>query len=243
MKAPAGVSRSPLLRLDKDGCPSMVDLKRALADYHDHLAPRLDALEQIVYLHVFRHTCLVGTPEAVVSFKADRRKLGLNLGEKGQPLTEGACYEKLLSLQSKGCLEVLGTSRDGTRLRVRLPSEIPGLVPAGSGRFIDKADFFDDPENRRAILRREGGKCFLCLRAIDSGDFEIARVAPLTEGRNGYRNVLACCRDCAARKGDLPAEQFLRVLYRSGFLAGSELDARLAALQRLRNGDLPPDGL
>ena len=224
----------------------MVDLKRVLADYHDHLAPRLDALEQIVYLHVFRHTRLVGIPEAVVSFKADRRKLGLNLGEKGQPLSEGACYEKLLSLQSKGCLEVLGTSRDGTRLRVKLPSEIPGLVPAdhaGSGRFIDKADFFNDPENRRAILRREGGKCFLCLRAIDAGDFEIAHAAPLAEGRNGYRNVLACCRDCASKKGDLPAEPFLRVLYRNGFLAGSELEARLAALQRLRNGELPPDAI
>jgi hypothetical protein len=221
----------------------MVDLKKALADYHDYLAPRLDALEQIVYLHVFRHTLLVGTSEAVVSFKADRRKLGLNLGEKGQPLTEGACYERLLALQSKGCLEVLGTSRDGTRLRVKVPSEIPGLVPAGPREFLEKADFYNDPENRRSILKREKGKCFLCLRAIDTGDFEIAHVGPLTEGRNGYRNVLACCRDCAARKGDTPAEPFLRVLYRNGFLAGSELEARLAALQRLRNGELPPDAL
>jgi hypothetical protein len=52
-------------------------------------------------------------------------------------------------------------------------------------------------------------------------------------GRNSYRNLVSCCIECNTRKGDRPAPDFLRTLYRQGRLTPAELDARLRALKAL----------
>jgi hypothetical protein len=46
--------------------------------------------------------------------------------------------------------------------------------------------------------------------------------------------------ECNTRKGDRPAPDFLRTLYRSGRLTPAELDARLRALKDLAAGKLRP---
>lgn len=43
-----------------------------------------------------------------------------------------------------------------------------------------------------------------------------------------------------ARKGNTAADQFLRLLYRDGYLEGGELDERLGYLRRLQAGELKP---
>ena len=59
-------------------------------------------------------------------------------------------------------------------------------------------------------------------------------------GRNSYRNLVSCCIECNTRKGDRPAPDFLRTLYRQGRLTTAELDARLRALKDLAAGKLRP---
>src|SRR5258708_27601121 len=59
-------------------------------------------------------------------------------------------------------------------------------------------------------------------------------------GRNSYRNLVSCCIECNTRKGDRPAPDFLRTLYRQGRLTPAELDARLCALKDLAAGKLGP---
>ena len=59
-------------------------------------------------------------------------------------------------------------------------------------------------------------------------------------GRNSYRNLVSCCIECNTRKGDRPARDFLRTLYRQGRLTPAELDARLRALKDLAAGKLRP---
>jgi hypothetical protein len=46
--------------------------------------------------------------------------------------------------------------------------------------------------------------------------------------------------ECNTRKGDRPAPDFLRTLYRQGRLTPAELDARLRALKDLAAGKLRP---
>ena len=46
--------------------------------------------------------------------------------------------------------------------------------------------------------------------------------------------------ECNTRKGDRPAPDFLRTLYRLGRLTPAELDARLRALKALAAGKLRP---
>src|SRR5713101_1025357 len=64
-----------------------------------------------------------------------------------------------------------------------------------------------------------------------------------TGGRDklpGRVNLVSCCLDCNSRKKDLPAEDFLRRLFREGRLSAKDLSARLLAVQALAAGKLRP---
>jgi hypothetical protein len=100
--------------------------------------------------------------------------MSFGIGQQGTPMSESTCSLKLRSLQSKGCIEIVDVVRDGTRVRLRLPSEIAGVIPRHSPApvfHLEDLDCFNDAENRLAILRREGKKCFYCLRDIDASNF------------------------------------------------------------------------
>jgi hypothetical protein len=220
-----------------------MDVVTFLTEFQDYLAPRLDTYEQAIYLYVFRHSRLIGLDEVVLGFKSARARMATGIGEKGKPMAEGTCYEKLRSLQSKGCLEIVTVERSGSRIRLRLPREIPGVVTEAdveAAVSIDDMDFFAVAENRGLILAREGHRCFYCLRSLNADNHVIEHVASRPVGNNSYRIVVAACRQCNNRKGDSDAEDFFRVLYREGFLSGEEFEQRLSHLQRLRAGELRP---
>ena len=220
-----------------------MDIKTVLQDYVDHLMPRLDCYEQTLYVYLLRQSHLAGTPEVTIGFKSARRKMGSGIGTKGHGMSEGTCYEKLRSLQKKECIKVLDSTTAGTKLRVMLPAEIPGVLPSTisiSEQTLEEMDFFNVPNNRKAILEREGQRCFYCLRTLDASNHVIEHVNSRTTGGNGFRNVVAACRACNNRKNDLPVEDFLRGLYRDGLLNPDEFTDRSRTLERLRAGDLKP---
>jgi hypothetical protein len=220
-----------------------VDVVAFLTEFQDNLAPRLDTYEQAIYLYVFRHSRLIGVDEVVVGFKSARSRMATGIGEKGKPMAEHTCYEKLRSLQGKGCIEVVTVEHRGSRIRLKLPSEIPGVVlaPNSAGPLaIEDMDFFADESNRALILLREAHKCFYCLCSLSADNYVIEHVLSRPKGDNSYRNVVAACRQCNNRKGDSDAEDYLRVLYRESFLSGDEFEQRLSHLQRLRAGELRP---
>jgi hypothetical protein len=220
-----------------------VDVVAFLTKFQDYLASRLDTYEQAIYLYIFRHSRLIGLDEVVVGFKSARSRMATGIGEKGKPMAEGTCYEKLRSLQTKGCLDIITVERSGSRIRLRLPSEIPGIitqVDVQTAISLDDMDFFAVEENRGLILAREGHKCFYCLHSLNANNHVIEHVVSRPAGNSGFRNVVAACRQCNNRKGDSEAEDFLRVLYREGFLSGEEFEQRVSHLQRLRAGELRP---
>jgi hypothetical protein len=220
-----------------------MDAKTVIEQFQDYLSPKLDTYEQALYIYILRHSRLRGVDEVTIGFKSARRRMAFGIGEKGKPMSEGTLYEKLRSLQSKGCITIVGTERDGTRLRLFLPSEIKGLIPSPSPEKnlnIEELDFFTDESNRQAILARDGFRCFYCNRVLTTENYVIEHVTPRPEGHNSYRNLVAACRDCNNRKGHVSAEDYLRSLYREGLLNPEELKSRLAALEQLRNGHLKP---
>lgn len=117
-----------------------------LRDVIDYLFPRLDTYEQALYLHIFRKTILEGAREATVGFKSASKQLAFGVGAKGTRIAEGTIYEKLRGLQSKGCVEVIDTLRRGTQLKIKVPTEIPGLIPSPELLAIpniEALDFFN----------------------------------------------------------------------------------------------------
>lgn len=220
-----------------------MDAKEFLIKFHDHLAPRLDAYEQAIYLYVVRHGRLLGKDEVVIGFKSARTRMACGVGENGRPMSENTAYVKMLSLQSKGCIEIIASERTGRRIRAKLPHEITGIIPAPPITpevRLEEMDFFNIPENRTLILQREENRCFYCLRKINTESHVIEHVVSRPTGGNGYRNVVAACRQCNNRKGSTKADDFLRILYRDGLLTADEFAKGTSRLKGLLAGEIKP---
>lgn len=221
----------------------MTEFREFFTQFQDYLAPKLDVYEQALYLYIARHTVAVGQFETTIGFKSARKKMAFGVGTAGTPPSEGTVYEKLKSLESKGCIKVLSSERTGTRLRLIPPQDVPGLLPVTiteTEENLQQMDFFSVPENRNRILDREERRCFYCLAGLDSNNYVIEHVVSRPDGDNSYRNVVAACRQCNNRKNAETAEDFLRTLYREGLLSPEDFKGRLSHLERLRAGELRP---
>jgi hypothetical protein len=219
-------------------------LKKFFLDLHDHLAPRLDPYEQAVYLYAYRHSRLVGKKEVLIQMTTARGKMASSV--KGEPMSQKTVRDKLRTLRMKGCLDFVTVPLTGTRIRVKLPSEVPGVMldarePGVAS--LDVMDFYTVPENRLRILFREERRCFYCLRDLGEEGYVIEHVEPLRTPDDSYRNVVASCSPCNNRKGRGDAEDLLRALYREGLLSSSEFQQRASKLARLRAGELRPPEL
>jgi len=220
------------------------ELREFFQQLSDYLAPKLDTYELAVYLYIFRHTRFIGQNEAVIDFKSARSRIAGGVGEGGKPMSENSIYIRVRSLQQKGCIQIVQSEHKGSRIRLFLQNEIAGIVPSASSApdqiDIEKIDFFGDPQNRLAILKREDYRCFYTLKRIDGNSFVLDHVISRPVGGNGYRNIVAASRDANNRKGAMPADDFLRQLFREGYLSEQELKDRLQALDDLKGGLLRP---
>jgi len=220
------------------------ELREFFQQYQDFLAPKLDTYEQAIYLYVFRMSRFVGQDEVVIGFKSARTRIACGIGTAGTPMSERTAYEKLESLRKKRCITVLQTEHKGRRIRLHLPKEIEAVVVAESAAptmmDIEEMDFFNDPLDRLAILKRENYRCFYTIKQIDENSFVVDHVVSRPNGNNGYRNVVAASREANNRKGSMPAEDFIRRLYRDGYLSEQEFQDRLRALADIKAGLLKP---
>jgi hypothetical protein len=220
-----------------------MDLREFFIQFQDHLAPRLDSYEQAIYLYVFRHSRLLGLDEVTIGFKSARHKLATGVGEGGKQMSEGAVYRRLKSLQEKGCLTMVRSTHKGSVLKLLLPSEIPGIICIEAPKSepdLESMDFFNVPENRALLLKRENFRCFYTLQKLDDSNFVVEHVVSRPVGDNSYRNCVAASREANNRKGATSAEDFLRRLFREAFLSEQEFQERLQALAQLKAGELKP---
>jgi hypothetical protein len=67
------ISRGPYADQSQTGSPK--DASKFLEYLHDHLGPRLDVCEQVLYLYVVRHSRLVGLNEVAIGFKWARARM------------------------------------------------------------------------------------------------------------------------------------------------------------------------
>ena len=213
-----------------------VNIAQVWIEIEDQLIPalQLDACEQAVYYNLFRHSRLVGN----TTFRIGIRPLA-----GATRLSSHKARKAVRSLAHKGCLKIVKRDRWGHTLEVRAPAEIPGCIPSQPVQAeanLEAADCDREAELRAAILRREHGRCFYCLRHIHyAAVFDHA--VPLAQGGDdSYRNIVACCSECNLEKGSQSPADFLRSLYRLNRLNTAELESRLAALEGLQSGQLKP---
>ena len=217
--------------------------------FEDVLAPNLGLtiLDRAVYSYLLRHTLVVGTPRLHFAVTALARALGVSAGRT---------RDSVRRLDQLGVLHVLERGKSGHLAEMRLPENVLAIAARGNGApcvgrageknsaaNIEAKDFWRTWVLRKAIHDREGGTCFYRLRRTLSNVRCLDHVVPrVRHGRNSYRNLVSCCIECNTPKGDTPAPDFLRLLYRKGRLTAAELDARLQALKDLAAGKLRPSG-
>ncbi len=212
--------------------------------FEDVLAPRLGLTvkERAVYSYLLRHSLVVGKLRLQFAVMSLARTLGLSIG---------AARHAVRRLDELGVLRVLKRSKTGHLAEMRLPEKIRALRPGRNGTSraggeppapaLESTDFLKTWALRKTIHDRERGACFYCLRRTPANVHGLDHVVPRVRfGRNSYRNLVSCCLECNSRKGDRPARDFLRTLYRLGRLTPAELDGRLRALKDLAAGKLRP---
>jgi hypothetical protein len=237
-----------------------LNLKLLWQQFADVLYPRLrlSITDRAVYFYLLRHTRLEGKLQLHCSMPWIARGIGISAGP---------VRESVRRLAVLGALRLIQRSKAGHILEVRLPDEIPsarpGLpaiaddvagavaaddpaTPPASSNLdpsinLEKLDFLKTRALRHSIHLRERGHCFYCLRRIDAREQCLDHVVPRVKAAcNSFRNLVSCCLECNSLKGERPAADFLRSLYRERRLTASELNARLRALDALAAGKLPP---
>src|SRR6266436_1473258 len=231
-----------------------LNVKQLWIQFEDFLLPRLrlSITDRAVYSHLIRHSRLEGQPQLRFSMPWLARGIGISTG----PVRESV--RRLVVL---GALRLIRRSKAGHVIRVLLPDEIRGLrpglppaggLPAGAGAIsvrasspqspnLEELDFLKTRALRQSIHLRERGHCFYCLRRTDARVHCLDHVVPrVRAGHNSYRNLVSSCLECNSLKGERPAADFLRWLYRQRCLTVSELNTRLRALDALASGKLPP---
>lgn len=203
---------------------------------------RLSVNERVVYYHLLRHSRLEG-----------KIRLRFSIGSlgRGTRLSHRPVREAIRRLVDRGALRLVRRSKTGHVVEVRVPGEIRAArseaaalanpTRPSSTRGLEAIDFVQSKALRETIYTRERGRCFYCLRRLALTVRCLDHVVPRAQsGRNSYRNLVSSCLECNSRKGEKPAEDFLRWLYRERRLTAGELSGRLRALRALAAGRLRP---
>ncbi len=188
-----------------------IDAVEVCKELEDVLAPRLKL--SVLDRAVYLHLLRHSRFEGKPRLRFTIVWLANNMG-----LTARRVRQAVRRLVDNNVLRLIERSNIGHLVQVRSPGEV--RAPRGS---------------------RQAGVCFYCLRRTPSRAHCLDHVVPVAKsGGNSYRNLVSCCLDCNSRKKDLPAEDFLRRLYREGRLSPKDLSARLLAVQALAAGKLRP---
>jgi 5-methylcytosine-specific restriction endonuclease McrA len=228
----------------KPGPARAINAAQLWRQFEDLVIPQLHLglSERAVYSHLLRHTHLEGLRRLRFSIKWLSKGIGLVATEPAR--------KSIRSLSKKGALRLVERSKAGHVVDVLLPGEIPAIRRFLNDQRpplldslppdIEKANFLQKGL-RESIHAREGGRCFYCLRDLPKRWRCLDHVVPQARhGDNSFRNLVSSCIDCNSWKGERPAEDFLRGLYRKHRLSALELAERLRALDKLSRGKLKP---
>lgn len=222
-----------------------IDTSSLWKQVEDVVAPRLGlkVVDHLVYVNLLRHSRLEG-----------RRRLHFSITWLAGNIHLSMCAtrEAVRRLVACGVLRLVERSKQGHVAEVRLPEEVPGVRAAVAALAreaarlaeppdIEKLDFLKTVELRKTIHARERGRCFYCRRRIPPRLACLDHVVPRARaGCHSYRNLVSSCLECNSEKGERPAGEFLRWLFREHRLGAAELKGRFEALEMLAAGKLKP---
>lgn len=221
-----------------------MDTEQFLKEYIDFVVPKLETIEQAIYLYVVRHTVLEDKDNVLVNISNAAKSNIFGLSGRGGTMSISATRNKVYTLQEKGFIEVIDSTGRGLRLKTILPSQNATLIAKEETKEqaapLEELDFYVVPELRQALRDREGNRCFYSFQKITDENFTIDHVISRPEGKNTYNNLVATTKAMNNKKTNMPAQDFLRSLFREGLLTETEFQERTVALEQLQAWELKP---
>jgi len=209
----------------------------------DHLLPKMDVYEQVFYLYMFRHTILENKTEIKIPLSSIHEKVSFGIGRMGAPISRQVVRTKMKSLEEKGFIKKLKTTKSGILYKIYLPNEIEGIIPKNEETIVnlEDLDFYNNRTNRLTLLERENYRCFYCLTEVTTDDYFIDHVTPQVDyGNNSYKNCVVSCINCNSNKQGVEVDVFIRNLFRKNLISESEFANLNQKLLDLKNGNLVP---
>ena len=221
-----------------------MNTEQFLKEYIDFVVPKLETIEQAIYLYVVRHTVFEDKDNVLVSVSSAAKSNIFGLSGRGGTMGISATRNKVYTLQEKGFIEIIDSTPTGLRLKAILPSQNASILAEEEAKEkavpLEELDFYVVPELRQALRDREGNKCFYSFQKITDENFTIDHVISRPEGKNTYNNLVATTKAMNNKKANMPVQDFLRSLFREGLLSEAEFQERAAALEQLQAWELKP---
>ncbi len=193
----------------------------------------LNVYERCLYYHL-----------VVRSFDEGVSNFNVTLSELAAVLnaSEFSARKSFRSLGVKGLLQS-EIGRSGFKVsiialeKLNLPTR-DGSEPKVS---LGEIDFFLGRKYVENLLHRENHKCFYCLTIIDKENCDLDHIiSQANDGDNSFKNIVCTCLRCNKTKQASSAQDWVRSLYRSGFLSDGEFRERLDAIDTVQSGNLVP---
>lgn len=209
---------------------SLADFAREFDYATLYLSRLLKVRAFVMYLLLFKRAYF-SEGKRTISVKLS--DLGDNfLSDLGTPMSHDVVKQGVNDLVSLNIIAKPQTRPGQVNIyEVRLPSEIrevQEMIKADARRGTDVIDnrfddYYTDVQRRLEILKRDGYKCFYCLREIQRDTFYLDHLKPRTLGGKNYQcNLVSACKTCNTKKNAGDAATFLRENYRLDLLIQEE---------------------
>jgi hypothetical protein len=170
-------------------------------DVEEHLTPAFSLWpsDRVVILYLLRASRLAGQRTILMPARTLSR---------ATLLSRSTVRIALRRLAARGIIRILKRDYSGLRIAVKLPREIPGCVSESrlpDGRLLDSLDFWTSRNRRSAIFRRDGNRCFYCLRRLRPNSRVLDHVIPRAAAGSSHARSASSPSRPRAKRAVIPS--------------------------------------
>jgi hypothetical protein len=194
-----------------------VDLLEIIEQFVDYLMPDLTPYETSLYLYMLRNSHIKNDRNEI---RVGKRTIasGYGKGSRGVKTNYEHVTEVIKRLELHECISIGDTNREGTLYFVRLPKDVPlvALKLADLTSQNSEEDFFNNPEKRILIFKRDKWICQYCGEKVLKENATIDHYIPQVKGgKHNKDNLRTCCLVCNAIKSGKTYDEAVPYLLKS----------------------------
>ena len=178
-------------------------MKELMCDVVDLLMPGLTPYESSLYILLLRMSLLESDSSQI---RIGKRTVAGKLGTSSRGaavISFAQVTDVVIGLETKGCIVVGDTSRDGTLYTIIKPREVPFVKErlASSGSVEGEDDYFTDPDKRLLLFERDNWSCQYCGDKVTKDNMTLDHYIPQCKGGSHSKdNLRTSCIVCNSIK-------------------------------------------